>query len=76
MKCLEYNTKLTKSEIRQKIRWLKKEFFGLLWDNTDNEIFYKCLMSDYLKKSYTKRDLITFLNVLLIDIKLKTNWSI
>lgn len=59
---IDYSTKKTKSEIRQSIRTLKRWYFDLLWDNVNTDIFYKCLMSDYLKTNRTKTQLIAFYN--------------
>lgn len=60
---LSYNTRLTKKEIRAKIKALKDENFDLLYKlSVKDEVVFDCLNVKYL--DYTKSRLIAILNYL------------
>lgn len=67
---LNFNTKLTKKEIRAKIKALKDENYDLLYKlSVKDEVVYDCLMLKYI--DYTKSRLIATLNYLEIVISIE-----
>lgn len=69
---LSFNTKLTKKEIRAKIKALKDENYDLLYKiATIDEVVFQCLNAMYL--DWTKSRLIATLNYLEIIIDMESD---